>query len=350
MSTETTTEAPSLRDELDRQFDAEAGAPAPSPTPAPAVTTPSPAPAPTAEAPAPGPAAAPPAGQKPGDDPAQDAKDLKALDAAAAANRPIPERLKAKWGDRWDKLDPEVRDQFHAYESDVGRVTSKYGKAAKNWEETQRVLAPYMSMIEAEKGTVHGAIGNLFETARILRQGTPDQKLHLVRQMGQHFGIPLERLGAGSEAAPGAPAPAPAIDYDRLAQLERMVLTQSADVVHNTRTQINSELDEFIADPQNVYVQEPGYLDTMAQLISSGRAQDLKSAYEQAAWLHERTRVLEVAKMNERKAREAASAAAQAQRATVSPGGGTLGNVRRDTSKMSTRELLEAAYNGELET
>jgi hypothetical protein len=347
MSTETTTETPSLRDELEQQFEAN---PTPPPTAAPAPSSPI-APAPTAEAAptASTPAASPPAGQKPGDDPAQDAKDLKALDAAAA-NRPIPERLKAKWGDRWDKLDPEVRDQFHAYESDVGRVTSKYGKAAKNWEETQRVLAPYMPMIEAEKGTVHGAISNLFETARILRQGTPDQKLHLVRQMGQHFGIPLERLGAGSEAAPGAPAPAPAIDYDRLAQLERMVLTQSADVVHNTRTQINSELDEFIADPQNVYVQEPGYLDTMAQLISSGRAQDLKSAYEQAAWLHERTRVLEVAKMNERKAREAASAAAQAQRATVSPGGGTLGNVRRDTSKMSTRELLEAAYNGELET
>lgn len=340
-----------FREELSKQFEAvekPEAAPPGLDTPAPAAPTPSPAPAPSAAAPV---AAAPPAGQKPGDDPAQDAKDVAALKAAEAANRPIPERLKEKWGSTWEKLDPTVKEQFHAYESDIGRLAFKYGKGAKNWDEVSRIAAPYEGMLRQEGATLQGAVGNLLETARILRQGAPEQKLALVQAMCKNFGIDLGQL-TGRPAEPGAPAPAPAglspELLDRIASIERTVLTRDAETAHNTREQVNSELQSFLGDPANVYLQEPGYLDTMSALIASGKAEDLKSAYSQAAWLHDRTRELEIAKRNTQRTQQSAAAAAAAKTAAVSMNGTSPGTPRLDTSKMTLREALEASFDGTL--
>jgi len=281
-------------------------------------------------------------GEKPGDNPAQDAKDTKALEDAAAAGRGIPERLKAKWGATWDKIDPQVKEQFHAYETDIGRVTSKYGKAAKAWEDTLKVYAPYEAIVKEEGGNFHGAVANLFETARILRKGTPEQKVHLLGQIATTFNIPFPN---GQTAQPG-----PSDEMiNRLNALERQALTADAEVAHNARERVNSEVDTFLANPDNIYLQEPGYLDTMQALISSGKAPDLKSAYEQAAWLHERTRQLEIAKANQNRISSASSQAARARSAAISVNGLSPGPAKRDQSQMTLRETLEAAYNGDLD-
>lgn len=342
------TEVPSFREELTKQFEA-VEAPAPA---NPGLDTSAPPPPSLAPTPTPLTAAAPPAGQKPGEDPAQDAKDVAALKAAEAANRPIPERLKEKWGQTWDKLEPAVKEQFHAYESDIGRLAFKYGKGAKNWEEVSKAAAPYESMLRQEGATLQGAVGNLLETARILRQGAPEQKLALVQAMCKNFGINLGALtGQAAEASSAAPSSAPGLSpelLDRIANIERTVLTRDAETVHNTREQVNSELQTFLGDPANVYLQEPGYLDTMSALISSGKAVDLKSAYEQAAWLHDRPRELEIAKRHAQRIQSSAAAASVAKTAAVSVNGTSTGTPRLDTSKMTLREALEASFDGTL--
>ncbi len=281
-------------------------------------------------------------GEKPGDNPTQDAKDTKALEDAAAAGRGIPERLKAKWGATWDKIDPQVKEQFHAYETDIGRLSSKYGKSAKAWEDTLKVYAPYEAIVKEEGGNFHGAVANLFETARLLRKGTPEQKAHLLQQIATTFSIPFPD-GQTPAAHPSAEM------INRLNALERQALTSEAEVVHTTRERVNSEVDAFLADSANIYIQEPGYLDTMQALISSGKAPDLKSAYDQAAWLHERTRQLEIAKANQNRITAASNQAARARSAAVSVNGLSPGPAKRDQSKMTLRETLEAAYDGDLE-
>lgn len=296
------------------------------------------------------PLATPPVGQKPGDDPGQDVKDVAALQAAADANRPIPERLKAKWGDKWEKLDPATRAQFHDYESDIGRVTSKYGKDAKAWNDTLRVFAPYEQMVRAEGGTVHTAMGNLLETARILRQGTPEQKVHMVQQMLHAYGINLPGAGNAAPAGESTQAASSGLSpelLNRINQLERGLLTREAEETHNTRQQVNSAVETFLADSANVYLQEPGYLDTMQALIRSGKADDLKSAYDQAAWLHDRPREMEIAKRNLTRTSAAAGAAVRAKSAAVSMNGSSPGLAVRDLSKLSLRDELAAHLDGD---
>ena len=281
--------------------------------------------------------------------------DLDAAKTAIAEERPIPERLKAKWGEKWQTIDKDLRAEFHHYESSIGGLASKYGKAAKSWDQAMQVSAPYMDMIRKEGGDYHSATANLFETARILRQGLPEQKVQLVRQMCQAYGIPLETVIGNRQLTPNGEPQAGQVQetspqlLNRLNELERMMLTRDADVTHNAKQKVNSDVEIFLADTANVYAQEPGYLDTMAGLISAGKADNIKSAYEQAAWLHERTRNLEIAKMNAARMQPRVDAASQARRANVSLNGNAPGSVSRDSSKMNLREALSAAYDGDLQ-
>lgn len=340
LDTETTddtqVEDTSIRAGLEAAFDAAAEtAPAPAPTAAPAPAAAAPTPAPT-DAPAPevDPNAAP----------------------APATERAIPERLKQRFGEKWATLPPDVREAYHEYESHIGRLASTYGKGAKEWQRAQATFAPYAEMVAQEGGDFHGAMSNLLETARILRQGSPEQKIVLLRQTAQAFGVPLEAL-VGTPAIPGGEGPRegapPAINenlINRLNTLEREVLTTRAGAVHNTQQQVNTEIETFCADPANIYLQEPGYLETMATLINAGKAQDLPSAYKQAAWLHERPRQLEIARANQQRNEASAAAAAAAKRRSVSVPGHATGNLKVDPNKLSLRDALSAAMDGELES
>lgn len=340
-------ETPSIREELGAAYDTEAAKPNADLPPS---TAPSSAPAPAA-APSPAPAAAATTA-------VAATTDLAEAKQAIEEERPIPQRLKDKWGEKWKTIDKELRAEFHGYESHIGSLASKYGKAAQAWEKTQQVFAPYAEMTRQEGGDFHTATSNLFETARILRQGLPEQKINLVRQMCQAYGIPLasvigqqfttadtsQEAGQTYTAAPGTD---PAL-IQRLNTLERDVLTREATESHNLTQRVNSDLESFLSDPTNVYTQQPGYLDTMTALIRAGKAVDLKSAYDQAKWLHAETRELEIAKSIQNQLAPRINAARTSRAAGVSVNGNAPGSVHLDPSKMDLRATLMAASNGDL--
>jgi hypothetical protein len=322
-------EPKNLREELSAQFDASTGKEEP-PT------------KPKGKEPV---AAAPPEGAE-----------VPAAPPPEETERPIPHRLRDPLGKQWDKLPPEVRNAFHEYETNIGRLNNKYGKAAQAWDATQRVYAPYQQMVESEGGNFHGAVEALFETARVLRTGAPEQKVALVQAIMKEFRIPAEQV-LGRQAAPGqggapAPAPAPAVSpefVNRLAALEHHILTRNAEETYSIRAQVDETLETFVNDPTRPYVKEPGFLDAMADLIETGRAPDLAAAYETATWMFPRTRQLELAKTNLQGLQGRQQAAVAARRAAVSVPGNAPGAVSRDTSKMNLRETLSAAFDGELE-
>lgn len=309
-----------------------------------AENSPAAAPAPTAQAPAAAPAVSAPAPVAGTTTPAADPAAVDETPGAApapATERAIPERLKARFGEKWQALPLEIRDTFHEYESNIGRLAHRYGKDAKAWNDSQAVFAPYADMVRQEGGDFNGALSNLLETARILRQGSPEQKIVLLRQTAQMFGVPLEQLTGNVAVNEDA--------VHRLNQLERENLTNRAAQTHNAQQQVTSELETFTSDPANVYLQEPGYMETMAALIKGGKAEGLQDAYQKAAWLHERPRQLEIARQNQQRLEQSRSAAERARRAASSTNGSSTGNVRVDPSKLTLRDTLAAAFDGELE-
>jgi hypothetical protein len=134
----------------------------------------------------------------------------------------------------------------------------------------------------------------------------------------------------------------------RINRLEQGLLTRDAAEVHNARTKVETDLQTFLADPAHVYVQEPGYLDTMAALINAGKATGLDDAYTQAAWLHEGPRAREIARLNAARTASQIEQAARAKAAAVSVNGNAPGPVKLDPASLSLRDTLAAAYDGEL--
>lgn len=292
----------------------------------------------TASAPAPAPGAAPVAA-----DPTQQGL----TPASAPPADPIPTRLQSSYTpEKWATLAPEAKAIAKQYESDIGRLVDKYGKSAAAWSKVEQTIAPYIPMIQAEGGHPLAAIGSLFETARILRQGTPDQKLALVHDMIQRYQIPMQ-AGEGGVVSVPKPSADPAL-LNRLSQLEARDLTGRAEFEHNTRTEVDTEVRTFLSDPANVYVSLQGFQDVMTELIQAGVAKDLADAYQQATWKHAGARDLEIAKITKSNLDKGAQAAATARQASISVAGNSPGTPRLDPSKMSVRETLSAAFDGEL--
>lgn len=273
--------------------------------------------------------------------------------------KPIPERLKAKFGDKWATLDPTIKSEFHEYETSIGRLASKYGQDAKQWNQVQQTFAPYREMVTKEGGDFFTATRNLLETARLLRVGSPEQKRGIIQTMISTFGVDL-RAGVGHDDPSGQFPQGQTVpsDYanlspallDRIARIEQNVLTKDAQETENLRTRVDNDLNTFLADTANVYTQEPGFLETMAQLIQVGRAEGLADAYKQAAWLHDGPRAVEMAKASQIRTANRAAAAKRARTAAVSVNGNAPGTVRLDAGKMSLRDTLSAAYDGDLDS
>jgi hypothetical protein len=269
------------------------------------------------------------------------------------SERPIPDRLKGKFAEAWPTLDPKVKEAFHEYESSVGKLAHKYGSSAKNWDDTQRAFAPYEGLVKSQGGNFLSAMTNLFETSRILHTGSPEQKTALLVRMAQAFRIPMP--GGEAHQAQGAAVPSPAPSgvslelLDRLNRLEQTHLTREAQDAYTVRTQVDQDLEAFIGDAANTYVKEPGFLGTMAQLITVGKASGLEDAYTQAAWLHENTREMEIAKITQSRNAPRVGAAQRAKAAAVSVNGNAPGSVKLDPRKLNLRQTLSAAYDGELE-
>lgn len=258
-----------------------------------------------------------------------------------------PARLRERFGQHWAQFPPEIKQAFREYESAIGRLGNRYGQAAQQWNQLQQVFAPYEQMVKSEGGTLQTATQNLFETARILRQGHPEQRVALVMQMLPAFKIPHQQLPDGRIVL-SPPTSDPRL-LAQLSQLEGQRLTQQSERVHNLRNEVDSELESFLADPANPYIQIPGYAESMAVLIESGKARDLADAYQQAAWLHEESRNLEFAKRAKSEATRRGNQAQAARSAAVSVPGNAPGTLQPSTKGMSLRDELAARLEGTLE-
>lgn len=321
-----------LRDTLSTAYDqAVSSSDEPADTAAPAAQTPAPE---TTAPTTPAPETAAPTAETPS--PAAPQVDLDAP----------PPRLKDRFGQSWVTLPDEVKKTFRDYESAIGRMGNRYGQAAQNWNQMQQVISPYEEMIRSEGGTPHRAVQSLLETARVLRQGHPEQKSAMVFGMLQAFQIPHQKLEDGRVVLL-PPSTDPAL-LQRLSALEGQDLTARASRSQDLARSVDEELQTFLESGDRPYLRISGYEETMAMLIETGKAKDLQSAYEQAAWLHPESRELEVARKTSAGASERAQRAAAARTAAVSVPGNNPGALQPSTKGMSLRDELRARMSGEI--
>ncbi len=299
------------------------------------------------------------AAEAPATDPAADASAPTAEPAApetpAVPAVEPPQHWAAQDRELFGKLPPEgqkfLLDRHKAMEGDYTRRMQEIAplrKASEQWQ-------PYLQQIGA---TPDQAFQALIGAEYTLRNGTPEQKQQALQKLAADYQIPL-----GQTAQPPATDeyvdPQVAALNQKLAQLEAWKTSREQAEQQYQRQQqerqqseLQSTITTFATETTDAGTPAHPHFEavkeTMAALIGSGQAPDLKTAYDMAVWARPDLRQQLLTAQQEaavKKAAEEAKAKAQkANTAAASISGRPVGAVAAAPAK-SVREELERAWS-----
>ena len=179
---------------------------------------------------------------------------------------------------KWNELPNEVRAEIAKRESDVHKGFTKMDEERAFGREIQRAISPYEALIRSEGSTPAAAVQALFNTAYVLRTGTPQLKAQALAQVAQQYGVDISALNQPQQQVD----PQVATLHQKIAQLEAYATQTQQAQQQYVQQQALQTVEAFKSDPSHPYFE--AVQDRMAQLLTSGAAQDLAQAYEISVW------------------------------------------------------------------
>lgn len=190
----------------------------------------------------------------------------------------------------WETLPQVVKDEVAKREEDMFRGIETYKEKATIGDNFFRAVSPHMDYLQRSGVNPYDEINGLLEYGKIMRFGTPQEKMGLLSSIAQEYDIDLLDL---AESAPSVPYTDPAI---KALQAEVNALKsgrqeESSQRDIKIRAENQARIDAFAADPKHEHFAtlEP----EMAAFIQSGVCQTLEEAYEKALWANPLTRAKE---------------------------------------------------------
>ena len=224
-----------------------------------------------------------------------------------AAELPLapPKTWRPEAAAKWQALPPEVQREVLKREDDIFRGIESYKADAEVGKSVQRILSPYMPMLQAAGLSPLDQVDGLMKAHHALATGTPEQKSLLFQRLAQDYGVPLENLSG----EPSFVDPQVAALQSQLAGLQSRLMEREAREAGAARQALQEELNTFASDPAHQYFDEVA--GDIAALLRAGAASSLADAYEKAVWTNPATRAKEQARLT---ADSEASKAAEAKR------------------------------------
>lgn len=270
--------------------------------------------------------------------------------ASQAPQRPArPSSWKKDYQAKWDTLvdtDPDMANYLLEREQQFARGVSTYKSEADRAREFNQILEPHAPRFQQYGVEPTQYLGRLLEIDNVLATGTPQQKLALLQSMASAVGV-AEYLGGGTapEGAPQGGYVPPEV-MNTLTHLQNRLQSFELQQERAEQTRINREIDAFAENAP--YLDD--VKDTMAQLLETGMATDLQTAYDKAVRLHDD--VFQQYQEQQRLASErdrqhaAKQAAARARSAAVSPRSSTpTGSATASPQGDDIRSALSAAFD-----
>lgn len=277
--------------------------------------------------------------------------------AAEAKPRPkYPSTWKKGFEAHWESLDPSVADEIARREGDYAKGVSTYKQEADRAKVVWDTIAPYQPLLQQHGIDPVQHIGNLFRAHQMLATGSPQDRLSMFAKLAQDYQIPLQSLiqqGQDGQFHLIQPQPYQAPQFDPN-QVQSLVQRQVQEHILAERTQ--SAIQEFEAAKDSAgnpaYPHYQTVKATMAQLLESGLAQDLPSAYDAALRLPQHAPLYEAQQQQQRDAEEKARAeAAQRQaaaaraKAVSTRSNAPTSAVKNTAPAKGIRANLEAAFD-----
>jgi hypothetical protein len=275
----------------------------------------------------------------------------------ASTEKPQPEKQKTEHTDipqgvapaikaKWDTLDPDVRAAIVKREEDAHKMFTRHDSELNLGRKMKDVIQPYMPIIQAEGGNPETAVQSLLNTAYQLRTGTPQQKAAMIQQIAATYGVDLSYIQPSQTDQPDV------VGYLRqeLDSIKKQadpnaILNQLRDEMESDR--INQEVKAFAADPANAHF--VAVREDMAALLQSGRAKDMREAYDKAIWMNPELRSTLTAKQEADAQAKRKSEIESKKKAAVSVTGsaGIASSTGAKQSKSIEDELREAMMQQE---
>lgn len=225
-----------------------------------------------------------------------------------------PVGLSAAIKGQWEKLPPEIRSEFIKRESDFHRGIDQYRQGHAMSQAWQQAVQPYMATIQSLGATPMQAVQYLFNADHQLRYAAPAQKVELFRYLAQTYGVDLGQMQGGE---PTQVDPTIAQLQAQVQQLTQHFQSGQQAQTQQVQTEVMSEIDQFKADPKNVYFEN--VREDMAAMLAQGRANSLQDAYDKACWANPEVRSTLLAQQQQqseaKRIQEAQAKVAHAKRA-----------------------------------
>lgn len=230
-----------------------------------------------------------------------------------------------------DKLPPEVQAAFIAEdkrrEENFHKGIEQYRTGHQESKEWADVVAPYRATIDRFQVKPQEAVRTLLATDNTLRYGQRHEKVGLMFQVMQNYGIdPADIVGVynnvHNQQQNGEPLD-PRIQQmqQRLSQFEQQQMSaqQAAQAEQQRQMEaqnkgIQEAIQKFSEDPDHEYFEllKPA----MGSLLQSGVAKDLDEAYDMAMKAHPQTAQIWIAQQQKQWADSRKAAAAKAKTVT----------------------------------
>ena len=321
----------------------EAAAPAPPP---PAVSPPegdpkeaaSPAPAPAQKAAAPAPS------------PASEGEET-----THPVDKP-PQSWRAAQRAKWEKLDPDIRQEVIRRERETTKVLGESASARQLAGQFNQVVQPFMARIQSLGAEPIHAIGELLKADYILATAPKVQRAQLMAQLIKDYDVDVVEL----DNALVGKAPADPVDdrverivQQRLAPIQQFLTRQQQAAQESERQsyeQVTHTVETMGQDPKYPHFEE--LRQDMADLIDLGAKRglylSLEQAYNRAVAMNPEVSA-QVAAVQTAEAKRAAAVAANAKAqkalgASVSVGGAPGGAPSGASGAIDRRSVIAAAF------
>lgn len=273
------------------------------------------------------------AGQPTGQEAQSEGQEQTSQTQAAPVPAPPPKSAPpASWSPEekaaWATIDPKAQAAILRRDREVNSVLQQTAEVRRFAGEFQRVITPYLPMIQAEGSEPLKSIGYLLDTAAKLRTAPAPQKAEMVADMVMQFGIDLSILDTALTARLNGRSQQPQqTDFSPVIQQVREEFKPVLDYVRQNQQsqqqmlekQAQDEWDAFVANPENPYAEE--VREEMANLMMAyanmNQVLSLQDAYKLATMRHPRISQ-EIAERSGNNVAQLSQAARRAREASAS--------------------------------
>lgn len=240
-------------------------------------------------------------------------------------------------------LTPEEAKKLDAYnvqrESEYSTGVSVHKERATRLEGIEKAIAPFMPDLQQYGITPDKWIQGLGSAHQLLSKGTPEQKLQAFQKLAKDYNIPL---GGVPQQGQGID-PAYAGLMEQIQQLQGQVQSVTGWKEQQDQKSITSAIEEFAADTEK-HPHFEKVRGTMSELLLSGMAPDLKTAYAKAIRMDDDVWNEEQARLTQASAAQNTTrqVVARARNAAVSPRSATPSGAGAGSSTQKDRRALIA--------